>query len=105
MMTCFATLSFNALPAKMKWEQIRKYGPKTVTREGLSDVNVRNHGGFPFVWTDESDGLVGKVMENYNEYEWDGELLYDLLDLIAEVVFVLIKIRYGNLWAELSDGR
>lgn len=44
MMTCFASLSFKALPAKMKWEQIHKYGPKTVTREGLSDVNVKNHG-------------------------------------------------------------
>lgn len=36
-------------------------------------------------------------MENYNEYEWDSELLNDLLDRIAAVVFVLIKIRYGNL--------
>lgn len=36
-------------------------------------------------------------MKNYNEYEWDSELLDDLLGLIAAVVFVLIRIRYGNL--------
>lgn len=90
----------------MKWEQIHKNGPKApcgnkncVTREGLSDVNVENYGGFLSVWTNEFDGL-GKVMKNYDEYEWDSELLDDLLDLIAAVVFVFIKIRYGNLWAD-----